>query len=80
MNIELDIAEESLDDIVCTSLKKFIRSGYVEDKKLLKAMERVLEFYIAKQRDSLILSRMAKPDSVHEDYVDFIDDLKGKKI
>jgi len=63
MNIELDIAEESLDDIVCTSLKKFIRSGYVEDKKLLKAMKRVLKFY-----------------SVHEDYVDFINDLKGNKI
>ena len=63
MNIEIDIAEESLDDIVCTSLKKFIRSGYVEDKKLLKAMKRVLEFY-----------------SVHEDYVDFINDLKGNKI
>ncbi len=63
MNIELDIAEESLDDIVCTSLKKFIRSGYVEDRKLVKAMERVLEFY-----------------SVREDYVDFINDLKGNKI
>jgi hypothetical protein len=63
MNIELDIAEESLDDIICTSLKKFIRSGYVEDKKILKAMKIVLEFY-----------------SVHEDYVDFIDDLKGNKI
>ena len=63
MKIEIDIAEKSLEDIVCTSLKKFIRSGYVEDKKLLKAMKRVLEFY-----------------SVHEDYVDFINDLKGNKI
>ena len=63
MNIEIDIAEESLEDIVCTSLKNFIRSDYVEDKKLLKAMKRVLKFY-----------------SVHEDYVDFIDDLKGNKI
>jgi hypothetical protein len=63
MNIELDISEESLDDIVCASLKKFIRSGYVDDKKLLKAMKKVLEFY-----------------SVHEDYVDFINDLKGNKI
>jgi hypothetical protein len=63
MKIEIDIAEKSLEDIVCTSLKKFIRNGYVEDKKLLKAMKRVLQFY-----------------SVHEDYVDFINDLKDRKI
>ena len=63
MKIEIDIAEKSLEDIVCTSLKKFIRNGYVEDKKLLKAMKRVLQFY-----------------SVHEDYVDFINDLKGNTL
>jgi hypothetical protein len=63
MNVELHIADDSLDDIVCASLKKFIRSGYVEDKKILKAMKRVLKFY-----------------SAHQDYVDFIDDLKGNKI
>ena len=38
MNIELDIAEESMDDIVCISLKQFIRNGYIEDKKLLKVL------------------------------------------